>query len=133
MARLVPFVFLLLAAGCQMPPDRLPARVLPEDSPPLPYAELLTRARLQSTAATEAFYINQWADLEEAARGLAQTARFLAKALEVPEHHKATLLDESERLGKEADRLREAAKNKDDKQVTEVLQKIHLMVRELRP
>ena len=38
-------LFLLLLTGCQLPAERLPLRLLPEDGPPLPYAELLTRAR----------------------------------------------------------------------------------------
>ena len=68
---------LLSLSACQLPPERVPLQRLPENGPPLPYAELLTRARAQATVATEAFYVNRWADLEDAAAGLEQTARFL--------------------------------------------------------
>lgn len=123
----------LMAAGCQLPPERLPVRPLPEDSPPLPYAELLTRARLQSTSANEAFYVNNWGELEEAARGLAQTARFLPKSIEVPESRKESLAADARSLAEDADKLREAAKSKDDKLVNELMQRVNLKVRQLRP
>ena len=55
--------FVLILAGCQSPAERLPINRLPDDSPPLPYAELLTRARMQASAANEAFYVNRWSDL----------------------------------------------------------------------
>jgi hypothetical protein len=93
---------------------------------------LLTRARLQATAVTEAFQVNNWADMEEAARGLEQTARFLVKATDVPAKQKDTLPVLAGDLGKEAARLREVVKEKDVKQANEVLQRIHLKLRDLR-
>jgi hypothetical protein len=125
-------VCLLVAAGCRLPAERLPVPPLPEDSQPLPYAELLTRARLQASAANEAFYVNRWSDLETAAAGLEQTARFLVKATEVPVKHKDSLATEAGDFGKEAVKLRDAAKAKDVKQCNEVLQRLNLKVRELR-
>src|SRR5947199_10490123 len=88
-------LLLLTLAGCQLPPERLPPPPLPDTSGPLPYAELLTRARLQATAATEACYLDRWADLDDMARGLEQTARFLPKATEVPAKHKDRLTAEA--------------------------------------
>lgn len=123
----------LVSAGCQLPPERMPVRALPDDSPPLPYAELLTRARLQSTTAHEAFYVNSWGELEDAARGLSQTARFLDRAIEVPESVKAKLADEAKNLAEEADKLRGAVKVHDVKLTNQILQRINLKVRELRP
>lgn len=120
------------AAGCALPMERLPVRLLPEDSPPLPYAELLSRARLQASAAADAFDLNNWAELEDAARGLEQTARFLVKATDVPAKVKDTLPVLAGDLGKEAAKLREAAKDKDVKQASEALQRLRLKVRELR-
>jgi hypothetical protein len=123
---------LLPVAACQLPPERVPLQRLPENGPPLPYAELLTRARAQATVATEAFYVNRWTDLEEAAKGLEQTARYLVKAEDVPAKQKDTLGVVSGDLGKEAVKLREAATAKDVKQANDTLQRIHLKVRELR-
>jgi hypothetical protein len=134
MKRTVCLVLLLLGAGsCQLPPERAPIRPLPEDTPPLPYAELLTRARLQSSTANEAFYVDQWADLEETAKGLAQTARFLNKAVEVPKAKRESLPKDAEELGKAAGELASAAKDKDVKKSTAALQQITILVRKLRP
>lgn len=118
--------------GCQLPPERVPIKPLPEDGVPPPYADLVTRARAQATAANEAFYINNWPDLEDAAKGLELTARVLGKAADVPAKHKNTLPTEASDLGKDALKLREAAKAQDVRQATEALQHIQLKVRELR-
>jgi hypothetical protein len=120
-----------LALGCAAP-ERLPLKLLPEDGPPLPYAELLTRARHQATTATDSFYVNRWEDLEDAARGLEQTAKYLAKATDVPPKQKDTLAVLAGDLGKEAVTLREAAKAKEVQKANDSLQRIHLKVRELR-
>ncbi len=123
---------LLLLAGCQSPAERLPINRLPDDAPPMPFAELLTRARMQASAANEAFYLNRWADLEDASQGLEQTARFLPKATEVPASHKEKLPDQAVALGKEAGKLRQAAIAQDVPKVNESLQRVNLQVRELR-
>ena len=129
----VPALFLLTFLGCALPPEQVPIKPLPEDGPPLPYADLVTRARAQATSANEAFYVNNWTDLEEAARGLEQTARFLGKATDVPARHKDTLPVEAGDLGKEAGKLRTAAKGQEVKPANDALQRINLKVRELRP
>ena len=131
-ARITAFLFFTLV-GCQLPPERVPLKPLPEDGPPQPYADLVGRARAQATAANEAFYINNWPDLEDAAKGLEVTARVLAQAADVPPTHKDTLPIEAGDLAKEAAKLREAAKAQDVRQATEVLQRLNLKVRELRP
>jgi hypothetical protein len=123
--------FLVIVAACQAP-ERAPLRPLPDDGPPVPYAELLTRARAQCTIATEAFYVNKWDDVEDAARGLEQTAHFLPKAEDVPAKQKESLAAVTTNLNKDAVKLREAAKAKDEKAANEVLQRLHLTVRELR-
>lgn len=134
MSRASWFAFLLwVVAGCALPPEQMPLKPLPVDGPAQPYADMVARARVQATAANEAFYINNWSDLEEAARGLEQTARFLGKSSDVPGNHKDTLVTETGTLGSEAVKLREASKNRDTKQSTEALQRINLQVRALRP
>src|SRR5262249_42474458 len=130
--RVLSFLFLTLV-GCQLPPERVPLKPLAEDGPPQPYADLVSRARAQATAANEAFYINNWPDLEDAAKGLELTARVLGKAVDVPAKHKDSLPAEAGDLGKQAVKLREAARAQDVRQATEMLQGISLKVRELRP
>jgi hypothetical protein len=122
----------LALCGCQLPADRATLRPLPDEVQPLPYAELLTRARAQASIATEAFYVNRWNDLEEAAHGLEVTARYLPKAEDVPPANKDSLVVVSGDLGKEAVSLREAAKTQDVKKSNDILQRVHLKIRELR-
>ena len=125
-------LFLLVLIACRLPPDRTPLRPLPEDDRVFSYDEILSRARAQAMVALEAFYIDNWSDLDEAAQGLAQTARFLPKTIEVPAKHKATLDGEAGALKEEAVRLREAARVKDVTAANDALQKINLKIRRLR-
>ena len=123
---------LLILTACQAPEERAALRPLPDDTPPLPYAELLTRARYQATLATEAFYVDKWTEVEDAARGLEQTAHFLPKAQDVPAKQKDALPVVSGDLSKEAGRLLAAARTKDVKEANDALQHVHLVVHELR-
>jgi hypothetical protein len=132
MNRAIGVALVVILSGCSLPPERAAVRPLAEDSPPQTYADLLSRARVQATSATEAFYINEWMQLDELARNLEQTGRFLAKATEVPPKHKDRLKAESTALESEARRLQEAAKARDEAKTNEVMQKINLLVRELR-
>jgi len=132
MKRMLCVVFLGLAAGCVTPGERTPLKMLPEDTAPLPYAELLTRARAQVNAAIDASYVDNWTELEDAARGLEQTAKFLPKATEVPPKHKDSLPVLAGDLGKEAGSLRDAAKGKDVDKVTGSLTRLRQNVYKLR-
>jgi hypothetical protein len=125
-------VLSLTAIACQAPGERTPLPPLPEKVTALPYAELLTRARLQATQANEAFFVDRWPDLEEAAKGLEQTARFLARADDVPAKHRDTLSVASRDLGKDAAALRAAAAARDEKRANVALTRIQSKVRELR-
>jgi hypothetical protein len=123
---------LLTAGSCAVPPERVPLQRLPEGGPPLPYAELLTRARAQATIATEAFYIDRWVDVEDAARGLEQTARFLGRAEDVPANRKDQLPRDSSLLAGEARKLIDAAKAHSEKDTLATLESVHRLVRQLR-
>jgi hypothetical protein len=128
-----PAVCLLTLVGCQLPPEQVPLKPLPEDGPAQAYADLLNRARVQAASANEAFYVNRWADLEDAAKGLEQTAAYLAKAADIPAKHKDSLPGEVSNLVKDTKLLREAAKTQNVGQANEILQRINFKVRELRP
>jgi hypothetical protein len=132
MTRVVLVTLLLPVCSCQAP-EKVPIAPLPENGANIPFADILQRARLQAGAATEAFYINQWADLETAAIGIEQAARLLPRATEVPLRHQDRLADISTDLAKDAQQLLQAAKGQDVKLTNETLQRINLKVRELRP
>jgi hypothetical protein len=123
---------LLCVTSCTLPDERASLVPLPENAGPVAYAELLTRARRQADAANEAFMVNKWSDLEEAAKTLEQTARFMSKASDVPEKHKFTLAATSSTLAQDATKLLETARTKDVKEANETLRRILLTVRELR-
>jgi hypothetical protein len=122
----------LLLLGCNVPPERVPLRPLPENGQVLPYAELLTRIRAQANGATEAFYLDHWTELEDMAKGLEQTSRFLSKAEEVPEKNRKLLKDVTDDLAKNSQKLRIAAVSRNDKDAKEALQQIISRVRDLR-
>jgi hypothetical protein len=121
-----------LIVGCQVPAERAAMKALPEGVQPVPYAELLTRARAQVDLAVDAFNINHWNEVEEAAKGLEQTARFLPKAEDVPPRTKDALVMLSTDLGKEAAGLREAATAMSVDKASEAIKRVNLKVRELR-
>ena len=135
MKRILTVALLTALAGCQSPEQvqRQPLPQLPEDATPRKFGELLDRVRYQVTFATEVSYKNKWAQVEETARGLEQSARLLARAEEVPADHKETLAALCGDLGKEAVKLREAARAKDDKQVDASLARLNSQVRQLHP
>jgi len=129
---LVSFLICLILAGCQLPSERTQLRPLPDDAGPQPYADLLTRARAQAMNAQEMYYLDKWQDLEDAANALASTAKHLPRAADVPANQKDTLPVTAGDLGKEAVKLREAARAKDKKKIEESMNVIHSTVRELR-
>ena len=134
MSRICAVSLVLLAVGaCRLPPDRTPLNPLPEDGQVFTYEEILARARVQASTALEAFFVDNWGELAEAARGLEQTARFLPKTVEPPANLKDKLAKESAILKKEALRLIDAANARDVDTANDTLQRIHLKIRQLRP
>ena len=125
---------LLILAGCQTT-DRLPLAPLPPEGQPVTYGELYQRARRQTELANAAFYDDRWGELSDIASGLVRTAKYMTKATEVPAGQKDTLPERVGDLGKEADKLREAAtaRQVNVKEVTNIMQRITLKIRELKP
>ncbi len=125
-------LLLLGVTACQLPADRAPLQPLPEQGRVFTYDEILSRARLQAGVALEAFYVDNWAELIDAAQGLEQTARFLPKTTEQPPRLANKLAPEAKTLQQEALRLRDAAKTKDIDAANQAMQRIHLRIRQLR-
>ena len=127
---LVMVVFLL--AGCRIV-EREGMLPLPENGPSLSYVEMLNRARSQSGAALDSFYLDAWGELEQAAIRLEESARLLPKTTLIPEAFKAKLPAEADRLRQDAVKLQEAARGKNATQANEAMQRINQRIRELRP
>ncbi len=128
---LIGFVILSLAS-CQLPAERLPVMPLPAEGQALAYADALTNCRAWASAANEAFYVNQWSGLADAAASLEKIALLLPKSPDVPAKLKDKVAAMSAELVKEAGRLGEAAKAKDVNATNQTLQRINLKIRALR-
>ena len=118
--------------GCTLA-EREGAMPLPENGMPLTYAEMLNRARGQAGAALDAFYVDNWKDVEQAALRLEQSARLLPKSMDIPEPFKAKVGPESEQLRQDALKLIDAARGKNAAQANEAMQRINQRIRLLRP
>jgi hypothetical protein len=123
---------LILAVGCATMNEKEVLKPLPEDGTPVTYARMLERARKQATMATDAFQNDSWEEMDDAAKGLEQTARLMPKATDVPPKHKDQLTVETADLAKQAGQLREAVKAQNVKKTIDALQAINLKVREMR-
>lgn len=122
----------VLLAGCRIS-EREGLNPLPENAAPLSYTEMVNRAHGQASSALDAFYIDAWLELEQAAQRLEQTARLLPKTTHIPELFKTKVESESEHLRQDAIKLVEAARAKNATQVNETMQRINLRIRQLRP
>ncbi len=122
----------LAPLACSSAPERAPLTPLPDKVTPLPYAELLTRARSLAARGTEVTFVENWEGLQEVARNLEQTAEYLAKAADVPAKHADTIKTKSADLKKSSRELMAAASAKSEKSTDEALQRINRLVREMR-
>ncbi len=124
----------ILLGGCSAPDaERLtvPPQVIGDEA--LTFDEIVTRARLQGSAAVEAFYIDDWQGLETAARSLRSSARALSIAGDLPTDRKLALESEALELASEAKELAAAADRRDIRGTTKRLQQITLHIRNLQP
>jgi hypothetical protein len=132
MKRVPALVLTLASVGCCLPSERDALKPLAPEGRLFTYRELVARARLQATTAVESFYLDAWTEMEQAAAMLEQTARFLPRTTDQPEHLKKVLMVRSSSLRDDAVRLADAARNKDVQAATDALQQIHLAIRALR-
>jgi hypothetical protein len=122
----------VVLVGCRIS-EREGLNPLPENAPPLAYADMINRARGQATSALDAYYIDAWLDLEQTAQRLEQTARLLPKTTHIPDAFKTKVEPESEALRQDAVKLLEAAKAKNATQANDAMQRINQRIRQLRP
>jgi len=121
------FAVLLLLPGCCLS-ERQALKMLPEGLV-VPYGELVERAKKQVSLATEAFYVDDWAEVKMAALALEQTARFLSKAPDVSKAFQKEVPAKAADLAKEAVQLANEAQAKDVTASNARLQTIHLKIR----
>jgi hypothetical protein len=131
--RLLALALFVTVVGCRLPEEREGLKPLPEKGTVLPYQDMFNRAKAQAGAARDAFYVDNWLEIEQMAQVLEQTARHLPNSSEQPNNVKKTLAKEAESLRTQAFSLREAAKSKNVQTANETLRQIDLTIRGLRP
>lgn len=129
--------------GCRAIEEQDSYRPLRENGPQLPFDQLATRARRQADLALEASYDNNWADVQDVATALAQTAGKIPQAADTPEPRKAELRTLTAELIRDAGKLNDMAKEvvnltgeekeKKVKELNGLLISINRGVRKIRP
>lgn len=125
-------MLIVLLVGCRVV-ERDGMLPLPENGPALTYQDMLSRARSQAGAALDGFYIDSWAEVEQAAVRLEESAKQLPKTLQIPDAFKTKLPGEADLLRQDASKLQEAARTKNATQANEAMQRINQRIRQLRP
>jgi hypothetical protein len=92
---------------------------------------MVKRSRSLAMSATEAFYRDEWNEVDAAGKSLEETALHLPKSTDIPAVRKNSVDGLSQGLQSEAQSLQQAAKAKDVERVNVSLQKIHARVRAL--
>ena len=118
--------------GCRAA-EREGLNPLPDNAAPLSYEEMVNRARGQASSALDAYYIDAWLDLEQAAQRLEQSARLLPKSTHIPDAFKTKVEPESDLLRQDAAKLVEAAQAKNATAANDAMQRITQRIRQLRP
>ena len=132
MVRFTLFLALLAGVvGCAST-DRVAPVFVPDNGATTDYAEFLPKLRILAWRATEAFYRDRWDELDDAAITLEKAVRTLKQTRNVPARLVAELAGNCDRLLVECDQLRAASTEKSPDKASERLQKIHVLIRELR-
>lgn len=123
-----------LAVGCATTGDRVAPTVVvvPEDGSGTNYDELLPKLRTLSWQATEAFYRDRWDELEQSAVAIDKAVKALRQTKNVPARVAPDLAARCDELSAECRELKSAVAAKSPEKTSDHLQKIHLLVRELR-
>ncbi len=128
------FTFAFLVIGCATAERIVPAPVvLPNEGETVPFSELHPKLRQLAWKATEAFYRDDWKDLGETAQSLDKAARLLRATKDAPTRLQTTLGPKCDELTKESGQLREATQAAAIDRISDHLQRINNLVRELRP
>ncbi|MFO0810056.1 MAG: hypothetical protein U0746_15655 [Gemmataceae bacterium] len=120
--------FLAFLVGCQSP-ERVVVRPLPDDAAPMAFSEVLSRSRSLANQANEQFFLDSWAELEQSANALEQSARFLKRSSMVPAVHQPVLITRAEEMERDSKDLATAAQGKNVDRANALLRRINAAVR----
>lgn len=118
--------------GCQSPPEPVPVPPVLKADRPAEFAVLVGNARLLAMAATEAFYVDNWAGLEENAKRLETVVGQLPVASDLTEAQRKAITPATQALILDARALAQSARDQNSRQVNGLLQRLHSGIRLLR-
>lgn len=110
-----------------------PPPIIPADGATVNYAELVGSLRQVAWRATESFYRDDWATLDDAAESLEKAATVLKQTKNVPPRIQGVLVSRCDELFAESAKVKSAAAARSADQVGNHLQRVHILIRELRP
>jgi hypothetical protein len=123
----------VLALGCATPDRVIPAPiVIPDDAATTAYSDLYPKVRQLAWRATEAYYRDDWKELSETAQAIEKAARILKGTKDAPARF-PDLAGKCESLAAEAAAVRSAAAVPNPADIGAHLQRVHNLIRELRP
>lgn len=125
------FVIVIGLCGCRTA-ERAPLPALPDDASNVLYSELLSQTRQWAWKANEAYYRDDWKDLIDTTGELEKAAKLLPQTKSIPAHLTSTLSAKSQTLAADAGKLRDAATARQEMAANEIIQRIHMTIRELR-
>jgi hypothetical protein len=111
----------------------MPPPVIPDDGATVSYADLVGSLRQVAWRATESFYRDDWLTLDDSAASLEKAAKALKQSKNVPPRIQAMLVGRCDDLAAESAKVKTAAAARSADQVGSHLQKVHILIRELRP
>lgn len=119
--------------GCATSERIVPTTIIiPEDAANTTFVDLYPKLRQLAWRSTEAYYRDDWKELSESAQAIEKAARVLRSTKDAPARL-TNLPVKCDALATEAVGLRSAASGPEPEQIGDRLQKIHNLIRELRP
>jgi len=125
---------IIVVVGCATG-DRVaaPPPIIPDDGATISYSDLVGSLRQVAWRATESFYRDDWVTLDDSAASLEKAAKALKQSKNVPPRLQATLVSRCDDLAAESAKVKSAAAARSADLVGGHLQKVHILIRELRP
>lgn len=132
-SRVITLFVLCCLAGCQSP-ERASITPLDANSPPLTFAELMSRGKSQLNAAQEYYFNDDWKDVEVAAVAIKETGNSISqlKIVGATAEQNAKLAQLSKEYMEAADQLKQAGTDKNANKTSQLFQRLSEIFRQLR-
>lgn len=131
-SRVVALFVLCILTGCQSPERMALTPLAPEATPT--FGELIQRSKSQMTAAHEAYYSDNWKEMERCTAAIKETGLFLTRlqVVNASDVQKAKLASLIKDYNEAADQLKVVGTAKDPIKTNQVLQRLNEVYYQLR-